>query len=235
MAKPGKYKIIALLLLFLSPALASGKGIISIGSGEPGLKVDVFKPDAPVLYRDQPETVGEGTRGGTCERKIDVIFDKTSRFSCYSSQVAEQLYPFDGKSAFTSETEYLPPFNAPVLKSRRKLTLYRLINGKLQIGNDVQSEASRLYGLERNDLFLGYIDGRIFYWHTDVPSLVYWRNNGKPEIHSIKLPRGVTEVYGVTKGIKKDVGFVVLRYPPRFSFSVSPMTSDFLEFSLRKS
>lgn len=72
-----------------------------LGSGAPGLKVATRKPDAYVIYQDEPSTVGVGLQGGMLQRKIQVLFDVKYNFSKKRMEIPEQLYPFSHNSAFT--------------------------------------------------------------------------------------------------------------------------------------
>jgi len=49
--------------------------------------------------------------------------------------------------------------------------------------------------------------------------------------HVIGLPRGVVDLYGVTRGVKKDIGVVVFRKSPGL-IHYAPYTHGFLEFNL---
>ena len=111
--------------------------------------------------------------------------------------------------------------------------LYILVDGKLTISNDVQAQAMARYALKSNEVFLGRIDNNIFYWKGFDPSRVFWHAKDSSTVFSIELTKAVIDIYGATRGVKKDIGFVVFRKSPGF-FHYSPYTDEFVEISLAK-
>lgn len=234
MKKPQLFGMPIMFVMLLGTSSVLGKrDILKIGSGNPGLKVAINKSKAVVIYQDEPFTVGAGAMGGAKSRNIDVIFDNDFHFEKDSLPMSDQLYPFDADSAFTCDGgswgstfktwEYVP----------RDSTLYRLTEGKLEISSDVQLKAKAKYGLKGDTVFLGFIDNKIFYWKGFDPSRIFWRSTDSRIIYTINMPKGVIDIHGATRGIQKDIGFVVFRKSPGI-IHYSPYTFDFIEISLGK-
>jgi hypothetical protein len=212
------------LLLTTTDAFGSEVGI---GSGEPGMKVATNRSGAVAIYRDEPQTVGKGLRGGMMNRNIEVLYDKDYGFRKDQMNIPEQLFPLDANSAFTRVGYSACGAEA----ARRNTTGYRVVDSKLSIIPDSQKEAMELYGVAEADDFLGFIDGRIFFSHGCDPISVYWKESKSGKVFHVPMPKGVTDVFGATKGIKKNFGVVVLRKSVGL-ITYSPFEFAFLEFSL---
>ncbi len=166
-------------------------------------------------------------------RSIEILIDHQYHFQKDRMDVPSQLFPLDADSAFASSVgkwsaeprhwEYLP----------RVSVGYRISDGQLTTIPDVQRVASEKYRLEAGEVFLGFIDNRVFFWRNFNPAHVYWRELGNAAVYSADLPAGVIDVYGATRGIQKDVGFVVFRKAGG-RLPYSPYTHDFIEISFTK-
>lgn len=108
---------------------------------------------------------------------------------------------------------------------------YEMHGDKVVVSADVQKAARLKYHLSGDEEFLGCIKGFVFYWKSFNASRVYWKEISTGVERSAKMPSGVIDIYGVTQGIKKDVGFVVFRKSPGI-IHYAPYTHDFIEISL---
>jgi len=225
------FRLIAgVLVALLAPTLA-GAQANAIGSGYPGLKVAVASADAIAIYEDEPFTVGAGLIGGYRSRHITVLLDHGYGFDQQLMRIPEQLYPLDPDSAFSSTGGRLL-FNPTRWElSERKATGYRLVKGQLTIIPDVLAIAAVQYKLQDNESFLGRIDNRVFFWRDFSPAKLFWREIDSEHVYSIQIPEGVLDFHGITRGIKKDIGLVVLRKSPG-QIHYAPNTFSFLEFAL---
>lgn len=88
-----------------------------------------------------------------------------------------------------------------------------------------------MYGLRGTDVFLGIVNGRVYFWSNFIPSRVYWRGLNDKAVYSANMPDETVDIYGVTKGIRKDIGFVVFAKSAGW-FKYSPYTTKFVEMSL---
>ena len=82
-------------------------------------------------------------------------------------------------------------------------------------------------------MFLGAFDNLVFFWRAFDPSEVYWRRLGDDAVFKASLPRNVIDIYGATRGIRKDVGFVVFA-KARGLIVYAPYETVFVELSLSK-
>jgi len=221
--------LILTVWLSASPAVSQ-----SIGSGNPGLKVVTNKLGAVAVYQDEPQTLGAGGMGGWKNRQINVIVDDGYNFDKSFLEISDQLFPFDSDSAFTCKGGSWTSDFSRWDYSRRKYFGYRLLDGRLTIFNDVQKQASEKYQLSPGEEFLGCIDQRIFFWKGFNPSSVYWREQGTSRIYRLDLPKGIIDLLGATRGIKKDIAFLTFRKSHGF-FHYSPYTFEPIEFNLSKS
>lgn len=202
-----------------------------LDAGYPGLKIVLAPAGAVAIYADEPKTVGVGLRGGMKTRHIKVLFDQGYGFDQRAMDIPEQLYPLDSDTAFTSTGGAFrldpPRWDLP----KRTATGYRLIDGQLTVIPDALAVASSKYRLERNESFLGRIDNRVFFWRDFNPTMLFWREIDSEQVYGVQMPKGMIDLYGVTRGVKKDIGLVALRKSPGL-IHITPNTHDFLEFSI---
>jgi hypothetical protein len=207
-----KYLIVLFLVAASSLRLWAGD---NLGSGQPGLKIIYKGTNQFVIYLDEPWTVGVGTMGGMDTRQIEIVLDRNyglkQRLQSRTGPIGEvqQLYPFDGQRGFTCELADLGFNPAP------------------------GAYWPHQYGLTTNQYFLGKIGMNIFYWEMGDPRKAYCRPaDEKQAAIYFELPKSMIDLFGVTKGVKKDVGFVVLKKTTGF-FSFYPNEDVFLEFSFK--
>jgi hypothetical protein len=228
---------------------------LKLGGGEPGLKILYMETNRFLIYLDEPSTVGPGFDGGANTRHLEAICGKNYGLKQlvsgrWTKDGPQQLYPFDLETAFTCEGDSKPPDGQKYTLDRvgeyisadgklsyfpRETRAYSTNTDNLLVSDDVYALARSRYGLANNQLFLGSIGTDVFYFESTDPKKVFFRTTVETNVLSyFAFPRGVTDIYGVTKAVKKskDVGFVVLRKPPIFGYS--PMTFDFVEFSFKK-
>jgi hypothetical protein len=222
--------------VILSGTLASTVAAVELpglGSGDPGLKVATRGADAIVIYKDEAETVGVGLIGGMESRKIEVLIDRQYHFQQNRMDIPRQLYPFDAESAFTCEGGAWSADFKHWQYTPRRCSAFRLVDGQLTTFTDVQKVAAEKYRLGADEVFLGLIDNRVFFWRGFNPARVYWRQFGDDSVYSVDMPKDVIDLFGATRGIRGDVGFVVFRKSTGF-FSHSPYTHGFTEIFLSK-
>jgi hypothetical protein len=216
------------ILAFAAPSYAAD--LLQIGSGQPGLKIATRAPDALVIYEDEPTTVGHGLMGGIEKRNIRVLIDRNYHFSKESMEISEQLYPLDSDTVFTSHGgSWAAPHHWNYMS--RTYIGYRVHGSEVEVIPYVQATASRLYGLSVGEEFLGAFDNCVFFWRDFDPSHVYWRHSGDSSVFEASLPRNVIDIYGATRGIRKDVGFVVFAKAGGL-IAYSPYDFEFVELSL---
>ena len=249
-----KYLVAYLLVVVFSFRLLAGD---NLGSGEPGLKIIFKTTNQCVIYVDEPWTVGPGSVGGMSHRHIDVLFDGTYGLKKMlqnrqwpSTDMPEQLYPFDDETVFTCEGCAKFP-NDRIYKTNsmgesisddgktlgfpRVTAVFSTNTESILISHDVYAMARLRYGLTTNQLFLGKLGANIFYWEVRNPRKVFFRSvAGDKAANYFELPRGMIDLFGVTKPLKKtgDVGFSVLRWSKGF-FSSSPCEFAFIEVSYK--
>lgn len=209
---------------------------IDLGSGQPGLKIDYKGTNQFVIYLDEPWTVGPGFIGGYDERHIDVLLDRnyglkgliqTRKWDGYP----HQLYPFDGQRGFTCESAKLGLDPKTFSHWPHQTQLYSLNGESLSVSDDVYALARHQYGLTTNQFFLGKVGTNIFYWEMGDPGKAFYRAVGdNATARYFELPKGMIDLFGVAKSVKKDVGFTVLRKSPGL-VHYSPDTFDFIEVS----
>jgi hypothetical protein len=221
-------------------------GLSNIGSGSPGLKV-VTRPgnsNAIVIYHELPETPFGGSLGvWMTNETIQVIVDHGYRFQkaemlSFNSGVPLQLYPFGPNSAFTDEVGVMGIMKPPVWLNGPAEVGFTLINSNVTKFSNVQEEAQMKYHLRKDEIFLGFIDGRVFFCKSD-PAKVFWQEQGSQKEYCYHLSRSVVNVYGVTKALRpdKDVGFVAFRktwhvFPD--NLFLEPVEDVFIEISVSR-
>ena len=236
-----KLTIVVIFLSVLLNATVHAAEPPNIGSGYPGLKVATRVGDANaiVIYTDEPDLVGPVGLVGMKNRKINVIIDHGFHFQKDSIEIPQpipqQLYPFDSNSVFTSEIgsndsdakQYAAAGGTPPWPVG-----YRLVDGHLTVFTNVQEAAEAKYHLTNDEMFLGFVDSRIFFCKRAFkPAVVFWREQDSQQAYSFAMPRGVVDIFGVTRGIQKDVGFVVLR-KAAWHLHPAPYEKDFIEIKL---
>ncbi len=195
------------------------------------MKVATRDPDSIVIYEDEPSTVGIGLQGGMATRKIRVIIDQNYHFTKNRMELPDQLYPLDRDAVFTSSGgNWADNFSRWEYASRTYVG-YRARGSDVEVISDIQAEAHRLYKLGPDEVFLGAFDNLIFFWIAFKPWHVYWRRLGDNGVFEASLPRNVIDIFGATRGIRKDVGFVVFA-KARGLFASAPYKTEFVELSL---
>ncbi|HEY4417489.1 MAG TPA: hypothetical protein VGO57_17490 [Verrucomicrobiae bacterium] len=209
----------------------------NLGAGQPGLKIDYRGTNRFVIYLDEPWTVGPGSIGGYYDRHIDVLFEQNYGLKRmlqtreWDGGDPQQLYPFDDQRIFTCETAKLGLDHKTFTHWPHQTQLFSINGNSLSVSDDVYVLARQQYGLTTNQFFLGKIGTNIFYWEMGDPRKAIYRAVGdKSTVKYFELPKGMIDLFGVTKSVKKDVGFTVLRKSSGF-FQYSPNTFDFIEVS----
>ena len=225
----------AYLLLFPGVALP-----LDLGGGEPGLKIIYKATNQFVIYRDEAWTVGPGLIGGYENRKIDVLFDRNfalkQKIQTRSwEDIPQQLYPFDDQRAFTCDVTNLGPDPENWSNWTHRTQVFSLNGDSISVSDDVYPMARQQYGLTSNQLFLGKIGTNIFYWESPDPKKVFYRPaSGGTATNYFEFPKGMIDLFGVTKSVKKDVGFVVSKKSAGF-FNYTPDEFAFIEFYFKNS
>jgi hypothetical protein len=204
-----------------------------IGLGQPGLKIATRAPGSFVIYEDEPSTVGVGLVGGMATRKIRVLIDQNYHFSKDRMEIPEQLYPLDPDAVFTSSGgAWTEDFHRWEYTARTYVG-YRARGSEVDLIPDTQAAAHKLYNLRSDDVFLGAFDNLVFFWSAFDASHVYWRRSGDDAVFEASLPRNVIDIFGATRGIRKDVGFVVFAKAGGL-IAYAPYKTEFVELSLSK-
>jgi hypothetical protein len=237
-------KAIALLSLILIVAFVPLYGgtlpSTILGSGEPGLHIIYKGTNQFVIYVDEPWTVGSWLIGGMPERHLQIICDRNyglkERIQSLTGKIdtIQQLYPFDDQRAFTCDLAVVEPDpkTGGDMWPHQNM-LISLDGDSLSVSDDVYALARHQYGLTTNQVFLGKIGTNVFYWEMGDPRKAYCRAVGEKQAAVyFELPKGMIDLFGVAKGVKKDVGFVVLKKSTGF-FRYSSNEFVFLEFSLK--
>jgi hypothetical protein len=218
----------------------------NIGSGSPGLKV-VTRPgnsNAIVIYHESPESPIGGPIGAWATNyNFQVIVDHGYGFLKQKTNSLTiggplELYPFATNSAFTDDVGAMRIMKPPVWLQGPPEVGYRFIGSDLTIFTNVQQQAQMKYHLHSNEFFLGFVDGKLFFFKNN-PVKVFWREPGSRKVYCYHLSRAVIDIFGVTKAIdpNKDVGFVVFRHVWRWpwqSLFLGPYEQDFIQISLSK-
>lgn len=250
-----RWVILFFVFASMLPVFAADTGPLSIGSGEPGLKIVYKTTNQFVIYRDEPGTVGAGFVGGYYDRHIDVLFERNyglkEKIQTRKWHAdPQQLYPFDDETVFTCEGDAKFP-NDRIYKTNsmgesisddgktvgfpRITTVFSTNIECILISHDVYAMARLRYALTTNQLFLGRIGTNIFYWEPQNATQVYYRGvverNAK---NYFKLPKRVLDLYGVTKAISKnkEIGVVVFEKSPGF-INWYPYTFGLVELSFK--
>jgi hypothetical protein len=175
---------------------------------------------------------------------IQVIVDHGFGFhkdmDSFTSGVPLEIYPFGANSAFVDETGAMGIMKPPVWLRGPPEVGYTLIGSDLTIFTNVQEQARMKYHLQSDEVFLGFVKGKVFYCKKN-PSKVFWREPESQREYYYHLPRAVVDIYGVTKALDphKDFGFVVLRptplvWPPWDNWFLPPRSDGFIEISVSK-
>lgn len=232
-------------LPFLLSIHASAGDFTNIGCGNPGLKVIAkqLDPNAVVIYHELPETPFGGFVGVfMTNENIQVIVDHGFGFhkdmNSFTSGIPLELYPFGTNSALVDEAGAMGIMRPPVGPTGPPEVGYKLIGSSLTIFTNVQEQARMKYHLQSNEVFLGSVNGEVFYCKEN-PAKVFWREPESQTEYYYQLPRAVVNIYGVTKAFDphKDIGFVVLRptplvWPPWDNWFLPPRSDGFIEISL---
>jgi len=192
-----------------------------------------------VIYLDEPWTVGPGLKGGMDKRQIEIVLDRNyglkQRLQSRDGTIPDpqQLYPFDNQRAFTCESAILGLDPKTLTDWPHQTQMFTINGDSLSVSDDVYALARHQHGLTTNQYFLGMIGTDVFYWEMGDPRKAYCRPAGEKQAAIyFELPKSMIDLFGVTKGVKKDVGFVVLKKSTGF-FLYSPNEFVFLEFSFK--
>jgi hypothetical protein len=228
-----KYLIPLFLVVASSLRLLAGD---NLGTGEPGLKIIYKTTNQFAIYLDEPWTVGpDGIIGGYDKRHIDVLFDRNYELkeklqTRKWDDNPQQLYSFDVQRGFTCESAKLGLDPKTFTHWPHQTQVFSINGDFLSVSDDLYALARHQYGLTTNQFFLGKIGTNVFYWEMGDPREAYYRPVTERKTASyFELPAGMIDLFGVTKSVKKDVGFVVLKKSTGF-FSYSPNEFVFLEF-----
>jgi hypothetical protein len=233
--------VIVVLLTACLPLHAGVEVPHILGGGEPGLKIVYQTTNQLAIYLDEPWTVGaNGLMGGYDERHIDVLMDhnyglkEKIRTRTWGDN-SEQLYPFDENTAFTCEGgSWAPDYKTWKYWPRRN-QVFSLNGDGIVVSNDIYAMARSHYGLTSNQLFLGKIRTNVYYWETQDPRKVFYRNStGDKARNYFKLPKGTIDVFGVTKGVKEkeNIGITTFEESRGF-FHYAPYEIGFIEVSFK--
>lgn len=240
-------RVVTLFFAFFWCANVNADDFSNIGSGSPGLRVitRARNPNAIGIYRILPETPfgGGPISGGATNETIQVIVDHGYGFQktdMLTIGTLLPLYPFASNSAFTDEAgiEWFSQSSNDWATSSSCAVGYTLTNGSLSVFTNVQQVARAKYHLNNDEIFLGFIDNRVFFCKNLLkPAKVFWREQGSQKEYYYRLPKSVVNIYGVTKALQhdKDVGFVAFRHVWRWpwdSLFLAPYEDDFVEMSL---
>ena len=230
----------------------------NLGNGNPGLHITYNTTNQYVIFLDEPWTVGGGLIGGYDERNIQVLADRNFglkemiRTRTWGEGDVLQLYAFDEQTVFTCEGDSKPPDDQ--IYTMNSMDYYTSADGRrvyfprktqvfstnaesILISNDVYALARSRYGLTTNQLFLGRIGTNVFYWETRDTAKVYY--HAAEDAHTtnyFKLPKGIIDIFGVTKAVStnKDVGFELLRKSGWFSYAPNEFTLSEVSFKNAK-
>lgn len=234
MPSPNSFALSLLLSGFLSTGFLSTQGMSqSIGSGDPGLKVVSGPSGSFAIFKDEPQTFGIGLIGGWKNRNIQLVIDQGYHFDKAFPGDPMQLFPFSEDSAFSCTGGSWAPDFKRWDYSRRKYYGYQLIDCRINIITDVQQEATVKYGLGSGDIFLGFINGTVFYWRNFDPSKIYWRTKDPTKTYYQALPTWVIDLYGAAHGIKKDIALLAFGKSHGL-FHYAPYTHEVIELKLAK-
>jgi len=148
-------------------------------------------------------------------------------------ETPHQLFPFDQETAFSCDGGSWTSDFSRWDYSHRSYVGYRLAEGRLTTITNVQKEAAVKYHLSQGDEFLGFIGNKVFFWKGFNPSKVYWRVQGTSQTYYLNLPKGVIDLYGAARGIKKDIALLAFS-KSRGLFHYSPYTTEVIEIVLSK-
>jgi hypothetical protein len=205
-----------------------------LGRGDPGLKIIYKSTNEFVIYDDEPWTFGAGLVGGYDERTINILLERNyglrRKIQTRSwNDIPKQLYPFGNGRTFTCEVGSAES-NWP-----HATVLFSLDGASLSQSNDLYEEARKLYGLTPKQLFLGKIGSNIYYWQwPNARKIFYQSTSDAKAVRYLELPKGVEDVFGVAKSVKKDVFIEVFRRSTGF-FHLTPFEFSYIDLSLSKS
>ena len=81
--------------------------------------------------------------------------------------------------------------------------LIRVEDGKIRIyPGQVQTEARKRFGLKNDQIYLGAVEGKRFYWIKEHPGVVYFFEDGQEprRVYQLRLDTRITEPLGMAKG-----------------------------------
>jgi hypothetical protein len=219
--------------LLAATAVTLARAVVPIGCGAPGMKVTQSGQGGVTIFRDEDQIVGSGFVGGFNGRKIEVIYGDLQHG--YSG--GEQLFPIDSNSAFTCSApgwDFMVNHQSPTPHrwdfEPRMGAIYRIQNGQLRVSKNL-GELSKMYSLPAGGILLGSIDGKVFYWEKFDAERVFCRGSEREGVRKIAIPKRVVDIFGVTRGIHKDFGFVTFEKSEGF-IHYAPYQDGFYEFNI---
>ena len=225
--------LIALSVVIFITNITSLDAASNLGCGSGGMKV-ITGLETPAIIREPDDTAGWGEQV-RLRMQAELLYSADSAIP--SKGELQQLYPLDEESAFTCDAAgwdfMVHPGSGKKDKWNyvpRKYAVYSLHAGKLSVTGDFET-AVKKYNLPKGAVFLGFLNGITFYWIDYDIKQVFWKTANDALPHRIKLPRQVIDVFGVTKGLKKEYGFVVFRKSPGL-IHYAPYTTVLEEFDL---
>lgn len=132
----------------------------------------------------------------------------------WSGGVTKNLYSFGDEEAFDGRD------------------LYKLEDGHIKIFPRLaQKVAKERYSLQKNHVFLGSFEGRIYFWIKNDPHSIYFKSSG--DIYRFKLHSRVVEPVGMSKG--DPVGDIALRavVRPASKLYPSPRTFEWIVLNIK--
>jgi hypothetical protein len=212
-----------------------------IGDGEPGLGIIYESTNEYVIFVDESFEKNRKPADqwiilyipGSIKVLATRNFDGGDRLS------AEDLFPFDEQTVFTSEGD---PQSRKEYNPRETRVFSLSQDGRLfAVSHNVDTLARARYGLATNQWFLGKIGTNIFYWETGKPREIYFRTTEEKQALSyFKLSRSDDMIWGVKRAIStnNDIGFcadhILSWSDPRFNL-FGPLGSlpEFIEVSFK--
>jgi hypothetical protein len=193
-----------------------GVNLNDIGSGYPATRA-FDNGTSIVIYRDKIINIGAGTLGAACYHNITRIAEqgpKVGDDALINSN--QQVYPLAPGMCFTDGFD--------------SAKVYLAKDGAIAQKIDITKISREIYALDQRRVFLGCLDGQVYYHEDNDLTKLYKMDVKSQSIKSANIPKGILKIQGVTRGIRKDVGLFVLRKSPGLAH-VTPNTFDFIELS----
>lgn len=170
---------------------------------------------------------------------FDVLYSSSDKQAWIAAEITlnpwrfYHIYPLMEKRGFFREVISAPGWiSGKFVDARTQLILLTEDGGRINTIPVDEDLIRKQMNLQEDDLFLGQLDGIVFYWKHLDPERIYARDAKQGKGYKWKI-NGLIEVKGVVRGTKSDYGFTAWRRT--FSFCTqTPIDETIVDVSLER-